>query len=309
MQKDVYIVSPEKDGYRLDVFLAEELGDTSSRSQIQHWIKKEFIQSPQHEKVKASLVVSEGDSFTVTPIREERNEKPVEMDIPVVFEDNILAVIRKPPGIAVHPGPGQRETTLVHGLLHRFGSLPNESEDFRPGLVHRLDKDTEGLMVIAKTPKSLRSLSKAFQERSVVKEYSAWLLSSPKEEEFRIELPLKRSRVDRQKMAVDHKGRMAITNVKVIKNLVSKHRRKYTYVDIKIETGRTHQIRAHMAHIGCPVVGDVLYSRNAKDYEKYGLLLLARKLAFVHPETKKTLEFEIGVPLRFLKFEKNAINM
>ena len=157
---------------------------------------------------------------------------------------------------------------------------------------------------------SLRLMSDQFKNREIEKYYTAWLLSAPPQEEGRIELPIKRHPVDRLKMTVHEHGKMAVTVYRLLKVILSKKGRKYSLVDINIETGRTHQIRVHMAHLKCPVVGDPIYSRSSKEFEKkYGLLLFARRIVFKHPLTGKKMDFELELPERFIKFEKNCINL
>jgi 23S rRNA pseudouridine1911/1915/1917 synthase len=291
------------DGLRLDQWITEILGEESSRSQIQRWIKAGLVQI--NGKVsKASYKLEEGDECTFTvPEPEIVEQNPVDLKIRVVYEDDDLAVIVKPAGISVHPGPGQNKESLLNGLQFLWKDLP-PGNDGRPGIVHRLDRPTEGLMLIAKNEKAHRKLASAFQNRKIEKDYMAWLLATPTEQAGRVEAPLRRHPHDRLKMHIHPTGREAITLYKVEKSLVTRQGRKYSLVRLRILTGRTHQIRVHMAHLGCPVVGDALYSRSSAVYEEFGLLLLAWHLRFAHPTTGEIMTFELPLPQRFVDFEK-----
>ena len=299
-------VTDEFEGLRLDQWMALELSEMHSRSQIQKWIDSKCVQTVQGD-VKSSRKVEADEQYTVfIPEIEPFHVDPVDLKIKVLFEDKDLAVIVKPPGIAVHPGPGQNKVTLINGLYYLWKDLKPTEENIRPGIVHRLDAPTEGVMVIAKNTHIHHKLADQFKDRTTEKEYSAWLLSSPPETEGRIELPIRRHRSNRLKMAVDPKGREAITEYRAEKYVTSNKGRKFCLVDLKIFTGRTHQIRVHMSQMGCPIVGDELYSRSAKEFGKFGLLLLARRLAFTHPATGERMQFETEMPQRFLDFERKC---
>lgn len=290
------------EGLRLDRWLAIELEEDASRSRIQKWIKAGGLIGP-IAHLKPSHPVQAGETYKIRiPDEPEISLEPVEIPFEVLFEDQNLAVIIKPPGIAVHPGPGQSKITLINGLLHRWKNLPETSGADRPGIVHRLDRLTEGLLIVARNENAHRRMASIFQERKIEKGYSAWLLSTPSHLEGRIELPIARNPVERHKMRVDDSGREAITEYQIEKFVPSRKGRKYSFANINILTGRTHQIRVHMAHSGAPVVGDPLYSRSSSEFEKYGMLLLARSLKFSHPFTEKPMEFEIDLPERFVKF-------
>jgi 23S rRNA pseudouridine1911/1915/1917 synthase len=292
---------------RLDQWLAMELEEEVSRSSLQKWIRQGNIAGPQGEP-KCSTKIRTGELYKIeVPRREALELVPDEMDLRIVFEDEDLAVVVKPPGIAVHPGPGESGHTLVNGLIHRWKDLPG-MDLMRPGIVHRLDRDTEGLLIVAKNDRSLWKLSEQFQLREVEKEYNAWLLASPGEVSGTVDLPIARHPVERTKMRIDSGGRNAITLYEIKKSVVSKKGRKYSFAGIRILTGRTHQIRVHMAHLGAPVVGDPLYSRSAREFSAYGLLLFARRLSFRHPVSGKSLSFELSLPERFLEFERKCPN-
>lgn len=232
---------------------------------------------------------------------------PVAMDLNILYEDRYLAVIEKPPGLTVHPGDHDSSITLVHGLIHRWPDLPGKLE--RPGIVHRLDRDTEGLLLVGKEEAAYQHLMDQFARRLVEKEYLAWLMATPRQSTGKIELPIARHPVDRLKMRVAEGGRQAVTYYQVIKTISSKNRRKFCQVSLHPYTGRTHQLRVHLAHQGCPVVGDLLYSRKARQFSRFGLMLLARRLAFRHPHSKEWIEFQINVTDRFQAFEQYCANL
>ena len=312
-------VGPESQGERLDRWLVAELAGEASRSQIQKWIEEggvELIEPGEGEELteefpRASRKTIAGELYRLEiPEPVQTDLRPLDQNLRVLHEDEDLAVIVKPPGLAVHPGPGDGGVTLVNGLLYLFGELPNSGELIRPGIVHRLDKPTEGLLVVARNEKTQRLLSLQFQERTVRKEYLAWLLAAPREKRGRIEQPLERHPKERLKMrvAAPGRGREAVSEYEITRAVASRRGRKFAQARVRIETGRTHQIRVHLAHLGSPVVGDPLYSRSSVKYEKFGLLLLARKLRFVHPRTGEELAFELEIPERFLEFERRCEN-
>lgn len=301
-------VEENYDGLRLDAWLAEVMHREASRSMIQKWIKKGAIAGPQNQTRASTKVQADEEYRIIIPEYDEPDLTPTDLSIDIVYEDEYIAVLHKPAGIAVHPGPSDRSTTIVNDILYKWKHLAGGPEQHRPGIVHRLDKPTEGLLVIAKTENAHRLMAEIFQKREVIKEYAAWLINTPDVLEDTIDAAIKRNRVDRLKMKVDPSGRTAQTEYHIQESIVSRKGRKFAFADIRIHTGRTHQIRVHMAHIGCPVVGDNLYSRSAKEFEKYGLLLLAKRLAFTHPITGKDLDFRLDLPERFERFEKNCRN-
>lgn len=308
---------------RLDQFLAQELiahfgEERYSRSTVQRWVKQGAVRVFAEErelpekKVKPSLAIEAGYVVHLEiPVEEPTKLEGEYVDFTVLFEDEHLAVIIKPAGISVHPGPGESGgTTLLHGLLHRWpviASVDSQEANRRPGIVHRLDRPTEGVMVVAKTSQMQWQLSRLFQRREVEKRYMAWLNGSPGDPEGRIEQPLRRHPTDRMRMQVHKDGRLAITEYSVLDYKISRRGRKFTKVDVNLLTGRTHQIRAHFAHLKCAIVGDELYSNSAKEFSKFGLLLLSRSLSFEHPVTKERMSFEAPIPRRFTEFEEKCI--
>jgi len=295
---------------RLDLFLMETLSDDLSRSTIQSWIRQGGVIKNGKEILKTGHKVSSGEIYEITSIAKPKvNLEPVSMNIPIIWEDKDFWIVHKPAGIATHPGPGDRSITLVNGLLFQFNQLSSQSGTSRPGIVHRLDKPTEGVLIVARNDKAHAYLSKLFMERSIHKVYYAWVLQSPAETEGTIDLPIGRHPKERLKMIVRPDGRRAITHYKTIQVINSKKGRKFSLVEIHLETGRTHQIRVHMQAIGCPIVGDLLYSKSGNDYKKYGLMLISKSIGFEHPISKEKVYAEIAFPKRFVDFEKFCINL
>lgn len=307
MEQDSYQfqVEPSSEGLRLDQFLCSAFNDRFSRSELQKWIKEGLVQLNGQAVLEASRKVQAGQIFTALErMPPQMNQAPSPMDLEIIYEDEYLAVIRKPAGIAVHPGPGDSSITLINGILHRWPRL--QTGGMRPGIVHRLDKPTEGLLLIALDRETQWKLSRLFQRREVQKHYIAYLLNTPAELEGKLEFPLIRDRKDRRKRTVHSAGRPSTTLYRVTDIIKTRKGRKLCRVEINLITGRTHQIRAHFAHIGCPVVGDDLYSRSAREFSKFGLLLLAARLSFQHPATGEPLSFSVPEPSRFLEFARKA---
>jgi 23S rRNA pseudouridine1911/1915/1917 synthase len=306
-----FTVTPEQTGNRLDQFLNDSTGEEISRTSIQKWIKDGFVRSTDSsvaiDKIKPNRKIKEGEIYHLTiPPRPKMTLEPVKMDIPVLYEEEDFLIINKPAGIACHGGPEDHRPSLVNGLLYYFKDLSQVAGETRPGIVHRLDKPTSGLMIIAKNDKAHIALSKLFMQRQIEKRYYTWLVQSPKQSKGRIESKIARHPKERLKMCISDKGRKAITNYETIKTISSQKGRFYSLVEVQIETGRTHQIRVHFQSLGCPVVGDMLYSRSGNEFKKYGLLLFSSKLKFKHPFQEKIIDIEIPFPENFLLFEKEA---
>ncbi|WCL49216.1 RluA family pseudouridine synthase [Leptospira sp. GIMC2001] len=303
-------VLEEYNDQRLDIFLLEAVGDDLTRSAIQKWIRSECVQLDDKPITKTGHKVYTGEIYKIlVPAKPKPFLEPVKMEIPIVWEDEHIRIVHKAPGIATHPGPGDRSITLVNGLLYQFNNLSAGTGTDRPGIVHRLDKPTEGLLVVAKNDRAHAAMAKLFMDRQIHKTYYAWVLQAPQESKGTIDLPIGRHPKERLKMTVREDGRPSITHYETLQVVCTKRGRKFSFVKIQLETGRTHQIRVHFQHIGCPVVGDLLYSRSGNDYKKYGLLLLARTIQFVHPFTQEEISAEIPLPTRFLDFEKNCVNI
>ena len=304
----IFLTVPEgESGERLDAYLARELEDSASRSRIQKWIKSGNI-TRDGEAATASARVQAGEQYRIEPPTPPRpNLEPVAMDFDVLYEDEMLAVIHKPQDLTVHPGPGENRQTLVNGLLHRWQELRNSGSD-RPGIVHRLDRMTEGLLLVARQEHALALLSRQFQERTVYKEYVAYTLVTPPEDNGEVDAPIARHPVERRKMHIHPSGRAAKTEYSTEETFITKKGRKFARVRLHPITGRTHQLRVHMAHIGCPIVGDPLYSRSRGRLSDFGLLLLARKLEFTHPATGERMRFALDHPQRFHEFESRCVH-
>ena len=212
------------------------------------------------------------------------------IDFPILYEDAHLLVIVKPPGLVVHPAAGHQQTTLVNGLIHHCQSLPAADEG-RPGIVHRLDKDTSGVMLVAKSDLALRSLSEDFKNRKIHKTYHALLLRTPREPTGRIVAPIGRHPVQRKKMAVTRSGRPAHTMYRAIEYFA-----EYTLLEVRPHTGRTHQIRVHLSWMGYPIVGDTVYGHRRQPLLKTRHFLHAAQLRLTHPATGEEIEFEAPLP-------------
>lgn len=303
-------VQEDQNDYRLDQFLAQSTGDDISRTSIQKWIKSGnvvCVSNPKDTKIKSNFKVRTGDIFQISiPPKPKLNLSPVEMKFDIVYEEDDFVIINKPAGIASHGGPGDDSPSLVNGLLYYFKNLSTLGGEIRPGIVHRLDKPTSGLMIIAKSDRAHIQFVKMFQNREIDKQYYAWLVQTPKLPSGRIELPLGRHPTERLKMCVRKDGRKAITNYQIIKSISSRKNRNYSLAKIQIETGRTHQIRVHFQNMGCPVVGDMLYSRTGNEFSQYGLLLFSESIKFKHPFSQKLIDISLPFPERFVRFEKEA---
>ena len=288
-------VRPEEAGMRLDVFLAEKI-PALSRSQAQKLIKEGLVTLGGTPVTKPKYRVQAEERFRVIlPPPQKLALEPQEVPFEILYEDQDLVVINKPAGVVVHPAAGHYEKTLVHGLLARLKDLSGIGGTFRPGIVHRLDKDTSGLMVVAKNDQAHERLSRMFKERRVKKVYLALVHGVPQARAGRIVKPLGRHPVHRKKMAVVPGGRFAETIWRVKETF-----RRAALLELEPVTGRTHQLRVHLASIGHPIVGDALYG-GAKPHgpKARRQLLHAYKLSFEHPRTGERLSFEGALPPDF----------
>ena len=289
-----YIVEAEEQGKRLDMYISskdEELTRTSAQRLIE---QGDILVN--NKKVKVAYKVSEGDIIAVEKqMPKEIEIKAQNIPVDIVYEDDDIIVVNKPKGMVVHPGNGNPDGTLVNAIMaHCEDSLSGIGGEIRPGIVHRIDKDTSGLLVIAKNDKAHINLSEQIKNRQVNKIYVALVKGIISENEATINMPIGRSKKDRKKMAVDKNGKEAVTHFKVIKRY-----NKYTYIKVKIDTGRTHQIRVHMSNIGYPIVGDIVYSNGKNDFGIEGQMLHAKELEFKHPITGKLMHFEAPLPKYF----------
>lgn len=290
------VVDEINKGKRLDSYISDNM-DKISRSFAQKLIENQQV-TINGKNEKASYKVCAGDNIQVD-VPEAQGTKLKAQDIPVdvVYEDKDVIVVNKPKGMVVHPANGNPDGTLVNAILAMCkDSLSGIGGEIRPGIVHRLDKDTSGLLIIAKNNEAHVKMSKQIQDRLVTKKYIALIRGVVKDDEATIDMPIARSKVDRKKMAVDKDGKQAVTHFKVIKRY-----RGYTLLEIKIDTGRTHQIRVHMAKIGYPVVGDMVYSNGKNEFGIEGQMLHAKSLEFSHPITGKKMHLEAPLPEYFTK--------
>lgn len=288
------VVNENDKGKRLDIYIAENFSELS-RTMIKKLIENNNIMvNNKLEKVSYKVQLNDNISIDV-PEAKETKLKAQEIPLDIIYEDNDIIVVNKPKGMVVHPANGNPDGTLVNAILAICkNSLSGIGGELRPGIVHRLDKDTSGLIIVAKNDKAHINMSEQIKERKVKKTYIALVRGNVPEEEATINMPIGRSTKDRKKMAVTKSGKQAITHFKVLKRYS-----KYTLLEIKIETGRTHQIRVHMAEIGYPVVGDTVYSNGKNEFGVEGQMLHAYKLELAHPITNKHMELIAPLPQYF----------
>lgn len=293
------IVAEEQKGQRIDQFLSRlpELG--LSRSQVHRLIASGNVRI-NREIPKPSYKVKFNDRIAVIiPPPPELTVKGKNLPLDIVYEDDDIIVVNKSKGMVVHPAPGNYSGTLVNALLFHCGHLATLGAPLRPGIVHRLDKDTSGLLVAAKNDAAYHSLAAQFRDRTVEKTYLALVHGSIKNPEGMVEARIGRHPFHRKKMTVlkTQKGREALTHYKVIERF-----KRYALVEVKIKTGRTHQIRVHLSFIGHPLVGDPTYGGKREGLKVSGQLLVAQKLAFTHPRTGKRMQFEVNMPEQMREF-------
>jgi len=300
-----FSVEPAETDTRIDLYLASHFKDLT-RSRIQSLIKEGNIKVNSNP-VKTSYRLRAGDEITLSiPPSSPYLLNPEPLDLSIIYEDSSIIVLDKPPGLVIHPSPGHESGTLVHGLLHHCNDLSGIGGILRPGIVHRLDKDTSGLLVVAKNDNAHNFLSNQFKNSEVKKKYLTLVHGIPENMEGTIDLPISRHPVRRKEMAVSQssKGKNALTKWKTRETLND----KFALLSVTIKTGRTHQIRVHMSHIGHPVVGDPVYGfknvwwRKNTSYSKEILESITRQmlhseyLGFLHPDTKEYIEFKSPVP-------------
>lgn len=292
----------EKDGVRLDSFVTEAFDTTYSRSFYKKLIDDGKVTVNGKAVTKAGTKLAAGDVVEADIPAPVDDETFVAQDIPldIVYEDSDLLVINKPQGMVVHPAAGHREGTLVNALLaHCKDELSDINGVVRPGIVHRIDKDTSGLMLACKNNFTHLKLADMFSRHEIVREYRALVYGFVKEDKGMVDAPIGRSANDRRKMAVNKDGKHAITHFEVLERFG-----EITDLKLVLETGRTHQIRVHMAYIGHPVVGDPVYAPRRKNYGLSGQALHSQAITFVHPRTGETMHFECDLP----DYYKSVIN-
>ena len=289
-----YIVKNESQGKRLDKYVTEQNTEIT-RTAVQRLIDEKNILVNGKEQ-KASYKVNENDVVEVEVPEPKKIEiKAEDIPIEVIYEDSDIVVVNKPKGMVVHPGNGNLDGTLVNAIMAKCeGSLSGIGGEIRPGIVHRIDKDTSGLLIVAKNDKAHVNLSEQIKEHKVKKTYIALVRGVVKENEATIDMPIGRSKTDRKKMAVCKDGKNAVTHIKVLKRW-----EHYTLLQVNIETGRTHQIRVHLSYIGYPIIGDYTYSNGKNEFGVVGQCLHAQKLEFKHPTTNKIMELEAPLPEYF----------
>ncbi len=289
-----FIVIEEEEGDRLDIYLSQQLGDMS-RSYIQKIIKDKKVTV--NDKVeKAKYLVKEDDKIVIEiPAPKLLEVTPQDIPIDIVYEDSDVLIINKPQDMVVHPAPGNYEGTLVNAILyHCKDNLSSINGVIRPGIVHRIDKDTSGLLMIAKNNNAHNSLAEQLKDHSITREYQFICHGVVKEDKITVNKPIGRNPKDRLKMAVVKDGKNAITHFEVIQRYEN-----FTHMKARLETGRTHQIRVHALSINHPLLGDEVYGPKNSKFKLKGQTLHAKKLGFLHPTTNEYVEFDSELPNYF----------
>ena len=279
---------------RIDKYLSSKLDDSFSRAKIQKLIDEELI-LVNDKVIKSSYKVSNGDVILITDKEEDMSVKPEKMDIDIVYEDDDVMVINKKSGVVVHPAPGNYSGTLVNGLMYLSKNLSHVNGEFRPGIVHRIDKDTSGLLIVAKNDKAHRILAEELKEKKIKRKYIALVSGVISHDIGEIDAPIGRDPSDRKKMCVTStNSKDAITHFRVLERY-----KNASLIECELETGRTHQIRGHMKYINHPVINDPVYGKN--NHGEFGQLLHAKEITFTHPTTKEVMTFSCEVPEEFNK--------
>ncbi|TKH19109.1 RluA family pseudouridine synthase, partial [Bacillus wiedmannii] len=291
-------VAEEQKSERIDKFVAE-INSEWSRSQVQQWIKDDVV-TVNGKSVKVNYKVKENDEITVTiPDPEELNIQAEDMSLEIYYEDADVLVVNKPRGMVVHPAPGHTSGTLVNGLMHHCTGLSGINGVMRPGIVHRIDKDTSGLLMVAKNDMAHESLVNQLVAKTVTRRYKAIVHGVIPHDKGTIDAPIGRDKKERQSMTVDENGKNAVTHFQVLERF-----KDFTLVECRLETGRTHQIRVHMKYIGYPLAGDPKYGPK-KTLDMNGQALHAGILGFDHPRTGEYIQFEAPIPEVF----EDALNI
>lgn len=294
--EQTFIITENDINKRLDVFISEQLNIT--RSQIKNYLTSIIVNGAE-KKLSYSLKLNDKVSVNLDNLSNEEadieNPEPENIPLDILYEDKYLLVINKPANMSVHCSPSEMSGTLVNALLYNIKDFDFVGNKSRAGIIHRLDKDTSGLMIIGKNANIVSSIQEQFKNRTIKKIYHAIVIGVLKDNYLEINLPIGRHQVYRKKMTVREDGKDALTHIKVLKRFKS-----HTLIEINLKTGRTHQIRVHSSYKGFPVAGDKIYS---KSFNKYpGLMLIAKKIEFTHPISKDILKFEIDYPNYFKEF-------
>lgn len=300
MEELNFIINEENKGERIDKYLSNVI-EGKSRSFLKGLIDDGAVKV-NGKVIKSNYKVANLDNITVVmpePIM--LNVMPEDLKLDIIYEDSDLVVINKPKGMVVHPAPGVYSGTLVNGLLHHCDNLSGINGVIRPGIVHRIDKDTTGILVVAKNDDAHAFLSEQFKEHSIKREYYALVEGKFMKTEGSVDKPLGRHKRDRIKMAITLDGKRAVTHYEVLEQ----YNNGTSLVKCSLETGRTHQIRVHMASISHPLVGDTTYGLKKQRYKVDGQILHAKTLGFIHPTTKEYMEFDSELPTYYEDILKN----
>ncbi|NLM35407.1 MAG: RluA family pseudouridine synthase [Clostridiales bacterium] len=295
MQEFSFVIDEKYQGMRIDKYLSQLMED-KSRSFIQGLIDEGKV-TVNNKLVKSNHKLKENDLIKgIIPDPVELKVEAEDIPLDILYEDEDVIVVNKPQGMVVHPAAGNAKGTLVNAILNHCQDLSGINGVIRPGIVHRIDKDTSGVLVIAKNDAAHNKLAEQLKDHSMTRVYIALVEGIIKNDQGTVDANLGRHPIDRKKMAVVKEGRRAVTHYKVLERLD-----KYTLVECRLETGRTHQIRVHMAYIGHPLVGDPVYGYKKQKFNLEGQLLHAKVLGFIHPTSGRYLEFEAKLPDYFNK--------
>jgi 23S rRNA pseudouridine1911/1915/1917 synthase len=293
MQKIILKATEESKGERLDKFIADN--SDISRSYAAKLCEDGLVSIGERKLQKKYKVLGNEDIEIDIPEPEELSAEPEDIPLDIVYEDTDVIVVNKPQGLCVHPAPGNESGTLVNGLVyHCKDELSAINGVIRPGIVHRIDKDTSGLLIVAKNNEAHLKLSAQLKERKAMRKYVALVNGNIKEDSGTINKPIGRNPQDRKKMAIVYGGREAVTHFNVLERFG-----QYTLVECILETGRTHQIRVHMASIGHSIVGDSVYGIKKEKFNLHGQLLHAKTIGFIHPSSGEMMEFTSDIPQQF----------
>ena len=292
-----YIVSKEDVKKRLDIYLKEK-NEKLTRSYIKKLLEDGNI-LVNNKNEKSGYMIKENDKITLNlPDVKPIEARPEDIKLNIIYEDDDIIIVDKEKGMVVHPANGNYTGTMVNSLMYSHkGSLSSINGVIRPGIVHRIDKDTSGILVVAKNDNAHKKLSEQFKIHSIKRKYVALVKGIIKEDKLDINLPIGRSSKDRKKMAVTYKNsKEAITHIAVLKRFYNSN---VTFIEASLETGRTHQIRVHMSYIGHPLVGDEVYGKKDSKFKVKGQMLHARLLGFIHPTKNEYVEFTSDIPKEF----------